>query len=655
MNLSVIIVNYNVKFFLEQCLQSVEKASVSFIQKYGQNSLETFVVDNNSVDGSVEMVKENFKNVILIENNTNTGFAKANNQAISISKGEFVLLLNPDTLIQEDTFIKIIDFIDKNPQAGALGVKMIDGSGKFLPESKRGLPTPSVAFYKIFGISKIFPKSKKFGKYHLSYLDKDKTHEVDVLSGAFMLLRKEALDKTGFLDEDFFMYGEDIDLSYRITKAGYKNYYFPETVIIHYKGESTKKGSLNYVFIFYNAMIIFAKKHFSSKNAGIFSFFIKTAIWLRAFISILNRAFKNSFLPVLDSILIFFGFYFIKPLWESYKFPSGGTYPKEYLMFAVPFYIFVLIFSVFISGGYERPAKNKNLSKGILYGTFVLLMIYSLLDESYRYSRLLLLAGSGWALISTYSIRKFFSILKIHEFGFKTEKQKNLIIIASKNETSSIEELIKISKIPYKISSVINPDNNLTDKLISETIKISKANEIIFNLKETDSKRIIEIMLLLSDYDIDFKIAGEKSLSIIGSSSVNSSGELYSVDLNSINKKINARKKRIFDIVISLLLLVFSPVFLFYVDLKINFIKNIFKVFAGKLSLVGYKFEKEEEIIKLPKLKKGILNPSDIQPELFFDSADYYGININYAKNYKIYNDLLIIFSGFKELGRLIN
>jgi len=260
MKLSVVIVNYNVKYFLEQCLHSVRRASEGL-------QTEVFVVDNNSVDESVKMVRERFPEVTLIENKENTGFSKANNQAIKISAGEYVLLLNPDTVVESDTFSKILLFMDTHPDAGGLGVKMIDGKGNFLPESKRGLPTPSVAFYKIFGISRFFPKSKVFGKYHLGYLDKDQINPVEILNGAFMLLRKTVLDKIGLLDETFFMYGEDIDLSYRILKAGFQNYYFPETRIIHYKGESTKKGSINYVILFYNAMIIFCQETFHFKKS----------------------------------------------------------------------------------------------------------------------------------------------------------------------------------------------------------------------------------------------------------------------------------------------------------------------------------------------------------------------------------------------------
>lgn len=282
MDLSVVIVNYNVKFFLEQCLQSVQTAASGL-------KVEVFVVDNHSTDGSQTMLKEKFPKVRLIENLDNVGFSRANNQAIRMAKGRYVLLLNPDTIVQEDTFLKCISFMDNHLDGGGLGVKMIDGAGNFLPESKRGLPTPAVAFYKIFGLSALFPKSKKFGKYHLRYLDDHEIHEVEVLAGAFMWLRKETLDKIGLLDEDFFMYGEDIDLSYRVVLGGYKNYYFPETRIIHYKGESTKKSSVNYVFVFYRAMVIFAKKHFQ-KNWKWFQFFINIAIWLRAAMAIFSRA-----------------------------------------------------------------------------------------------------------------------------------------------------------------------------------------------------------------------------------------------------------------------------------------------------------------------------------------------------------------------------
>lgn len=256
MKLSIIIVNYNVKYFLEQCLNSILDSNIAF-------AYEIFIVDNNSTDNSIGYLKSRFtqENIHYIENSTNPGFSKANNQAILLAKGEYVLLLNPDTVVGENVVTNVCHFMDSNPLSGAVGVKMINGSGRFLPESKRGFPSPWSSFCKIFGLTSLFPKSHLFGAYNLLYLDENSCHEISILVGAFMMIRKEALNKVGLLDEAFFMYGEDIDLSYRILQAGYKNYYLPER-IIHYKGESTNKADAKYINAFYGAMKIFYNKYY---------------------------------------------------------------------------------------------------------------------------------------------------------------------------------------------------------------------------------------------------------------------------------------------------------------------------------------------------------------------------------------------------------
>ena len=283
MKLSIVIVNYNVKYFLEKCLDSVLTA----IQNL---PTEIFVVDNLSSDGSLEYLQPKFPQVTFIANDENIGFSKANNQAIRLAQGEYILLLNPDTVIGENTLVNVCGFMDQHPDAGGLGVKMLDGNGKFLPESKRGFPSPWNSFCKMSGLSVLFPYSKTFGQYHLHYLDNNRVHEVDVLAGAFMLLRKKVLDKIGLLDEDFFMYGEDIDLSYRIRQSGYKNYYFPEP-IIHYKGESTKKD-IKYVRIFYNAMRIFYDKHYAQANF-LSKGLIRLSIHLGTFFAIIGNLFHR--------------------------------------------------------------------------------------------------------------------------------------------------------------------------------------------------------------------------------------------------------------------------------------------------------------------------------------------------------------------------
>ena len=293
MKLSIIIVSYNVRYYLEQCLDSIMSATAGI-------TTEVFVVDNHSDDDSTKMVSKLFPSVHLIANNENIGFSKANNQAIQQSTGEYILLLNPDTILEKDTLRQAILFMDQQPKAGGLGAKMLNGQGQFLPESKRGLPTPWAAFCKMSYLSSLFPHSKVFNQYHLGFLSEDEIHEIDILAGAFMLLRKSVLDRIGYLDEDFFMYGEDIDLSHRITLTGYQNYYFPPSRIIHYKGESTRKNSLNYVKMFYGAMLIFARKHYATKNERLLKLVIMPGVYLRAGSAYFRRLFSNSHHPILD-------------------------------------------------------------------------------------------------------------------------------------------------------------------------------------------------------------------------------------------------------------------------------------------------------------------------------------------------------------------
>lgn len=272
MDISIVIVSYNAADFLRLCLNSVKEACSHI-------SSEIFVVDNNSQDHSVVMVQEEFPEVRLIANKHNPGFAIANNQAIKMSKGRYVLILNPDTIVAEDTFVRVVDFMDQHTDAGGVGVRMLDGTGAFLPESKRGLPSPWTSLCKMVGLSSLFPHSKSFSEYHKGYLNPNQNHQIEILAGAFMCLKKNVLDKVGLLDEDFFMYGEDIDLSYRIVLSGYSNYYLAHPSIIHFKGESTYKDSI-YRDRFYKAMIQFAEKHFNKGYGLLLKWFIYLGVYL---------------------------------------------------------------------------------------------------------------------------------------------------------------------------------------------------------------------------------------------------------------------------------------------------------------------------------------------------------------------------------------
>jgi GT2 family glycosyltransferase len=654
MKLSIVIVNYNVKHFLDQCLTSVKRAIKDI-------EAEVWVVDNNSVDGSVRMVREKFPEVRLIANKENVGFSRANNQAIKESVGEYVLLLNPDTVVEDDTFTKIISFMDEHPEAGGLGVKMIDGKGNFLPESKRGLPTPNVAFYKIFGLSKFFPRSRRFGKYHLGYLDKDKINEVEILSGAFMFMRKEALEKTGLLDEEFFMYGEDIDLSYRIIKAGYKNYYYPETRIIHYKGESTKKSSVNYVFVFYNAMVIFARKHFSQKNARLFSFLINLAIWLRASFAILSRFFKKAILPLLDIILIMGGIFFIKEYWESRViFPDGGSYPMEYITIVIPSYILIWLFSVYLSGGYDRPVRIIKIFQGIVVGTIFILVVYALLSESYRFSRAIIILGAVWGLLAMTTIRLILHItgLKAYRIGSQSNNRR-FIIAGQKEEAERVAELLHKTWLnPAFVGLVSIKNNNKDDSFVGtidqlhEIIPVYRISEVIFCSKNLPHQVIIDKMSELQDLGCDFKIAPEDSLSIIGSNSINTSGDLYTVDINSISSPRNLRNKRFLDVVTSLALIILLPLNLFIVKNPIGLIRNIFRVIFARRTYVGYNTDDPAELDKLPNIKPGILNPEDAFRKKNLNKEITGKLNLIYARDYNFTADINIILRAYRELGR---
>lgn len=254
MQLSVIILNYNVRYFLEQCVLSVQQALKDI-------EGEIIVVDNNSADDSCAMMKERFPNVKLIENNDNLGFPKGNNIGVAQAKGEYVCILNPDTVVAEDTFDKVLAFAKSKQNVGIVGCKLVDGTGTFLPESKRGVPTPWVAFTKIFSLYKIFPKSSYFNKYYAQHLTESQTGEVDILVGAFMVLKRDLYLEVGGFDENCFMYSDDIDLSYLVQKSGRKNYYFADTSVIHYKGESTVRDG-TYMKRFREAMQFFYKKHY---------------------------------------------------------------------------------------------------------------------------------------------------------------------------------------------------------------------------------------------------------------------------------------------------------------------------------------------------------------------------------------------------------
>ncbi|MDA3883538.1 MAG: glycosyltransferase [Bacteroidales bacterium] len=652
MKLSVIIVNYNVKYILEQCLYSVQIA-LRHIDG------EVFVVDNNSVDGSCRMIQEKFPDVILIANKENLGFAKANNQAIRQSQGEYVVLLNPDTVVEEDTFEKVLTFMDETHDSGGVGVKMIDGKGKYLPESKRGLPTLKVSFYKMFGFHKLFPHSKRFNYYYLGHLNEESTHEIDILSGACMFLRTSVLDKIGLLDEEYFMYGEDIDLSYRISQAGHKNYYFPHTTIIHYKGESTKKASFKYVMVFYKAMEIFARKQLHMKKYSLYWFIIHTAIWIRALFALVSRVVKKIIFPILDVGIIMSGFYILATWWASYHFGNEYYYPREFFNHIAPVFTGLYLIAIYFSAGYERPVKLNNLIKGISFGFLSVLIIYSLFPESLRYSRLLLLLGFAWNMITLITLRGIFHVLGISNLGILIKENKHIVLVGNEKETKRVYTFLHETGHHNTIVGFISLDRSIqsekyigTIDQLQEIVRMYNINEIIFCLQDVGAAQIIKNMLRFTDLQVDFKIAPPESFSVIGSNSSNTAGELYIIEFNSIAKGLNKKKKRLFDISCSFLLLCTSFIWTWFMSKPWNALKNCVQVLFGTKTWIGYSpiFLENQQDNQLPKIKKSVLYPG-----MNYSWKNHTSVieqaHISYIKDYKIRQDIYLVYKHFQHLS----
>jgi O-antigen biosynthesis protein len=530
MDLSVIIVNYNVRFFLEQCLHSVRRASAN-------TDCEVFVVDNNSADGSCSMVSGQFPEVKLIRNLKNIGFSAANNQAIRLAKGEFILLLNPDTIVEEETFNRCIAFMNEHTEAGALGVSMINGNGKFMPESKRALPTPGTAFFKMSGLAVLFPKSKIINRYYLGHLDRSVISEAEIISGAFMFIRKKVLEKTGLLDESFFMYGEDIDLSYRILKAGFKNYYYPEVKIIHYKGESTRKGDINYIVIFYKAMLIFIRKHFSEKTHKWYFFLISTAVYFWGLMAVMKNVFKKIFLPFTDALLTIGSLSLIINFWEKYKYGGSYHYPEYFHLITIAVFTLVTVLSVFLTGGYKVSSRLINSLKGTWLASSIILILYSILPLELRFSRAVIILGIFSVVLIIPAIRYLISLTGSDLIKNPFIKAKRSVIVGDEEGLKNVRNILDHSKgnsvIIGRVSlrkDDLGQDVLGTLQQFKEVVRINRINEIIFSTRELSSSKIINIMHLLDSSNVTFKIAPPGENILIGSKSVYFNKDFFSVE-----------------------------------------------------------------------------------------------------------------------------
>lgn len=585
--LSVVILNYNVEHFLEICLDSVLAASRNL-------DVEIRVVDNHSSDGSVEMVRKKFPGIILTANAKNLGFSRGNNLAIAQSKGKYVLLLNPDTIVPEDGFEKCLAYMEAHPEAGGLGCRMIDGSGHFLPESKRGLPSPWVSFCKAFGLARLFPKSPRFGKYHLSYLPENEIHEVDVLSGAFMWMRREVLEKTGYLDEDFFMYGEDVDLSYRIQLAGFKNVYFPDCTILHFKGESTKRGSISFVQHFYKAMLLFSQKHF--KGNVLFSWFIYFGIGIRALLALVKRAwdFSSSFL--FEFGLAFAGMKFIKDWWELNFKGLPGMYPDFFIQLLIPAYLLAWIGCTRIFGRYSREFNHSSILKGIAMGTILISGITNFFDD-YRFSKGLILIGAVWTWLVV-SLRFVLQRVLEKKSPFGEDLRKNRILLWGPGWIfERISQFLGSRESGQQLAGWVweEPENEIQNRWLGKPDGIPELlyrlgiKELLFATQSLAYQEIILQLNKLAPKKIRFAFLGKDASFVISSSEKHNRGTIFQSE--TIPEALQAhhlRQKRLADLVICVLLTAGTPFLFLTGRLGIKFIRNWWWVLIGKRSWVGF-------------------------------------------------------------------
>lgn len=614
---------------------------------------DIWVVDNASVDNSVVMVQQKFPHVKVIANKENVGFSKANNQAIQKSDATYVLLLNPDTVVEESTFRKTVDFMDQHQDAGALGVRMVDGKGNFLPESKRGLPTPEVALYKMFGLNKLFPRSSRFGKYHLSYLPEHETNEVDVLAGAFMLLRKKTLDEVGLLDETFFMYGEDIDLSYRITLGGYKNYYFPETTIIHYKGESTKKQSVNYVFVFYRAMILFAKKHYSGGLQKGLTALIRVAIYGRVFLALVSRFFQKFKWVMLDLGLMWVTLLILKDYWEEH-IKLIQEYPWNMITIHFPYYTITWVVSIFLSGGYRSPYDLKKLIRGIGIGTVIIIAIYGLLPNELRHSRGIILFGALLIMFALVAARLIWHFIRYRQLNVNRSQSRKTVIVGKHQERERGLRLLQQAPTPQQFVGFVSveptPAGNQvigTINQLEELVTIYKVKQVIFCGADLTAEEIIRYMHQLGP-TLDFKIIPSQSSYIIGSNSKNTVGEFYTENVSiELAKKENQRKKRLADLLGVLIALLVSPVLM--VIKSGSFWKQCWNVLTGNKTWIGYIPSYKTQV--LPEIPEGVYFPS-LRMNLKLTDDLIEGVNIEYAKNWSFYSEIELILSALFQRKR---
>lgn len=648
MELSIVIVNYNVKEFLTQCLDSIFKSQTQY-------NYEVIVVDNSSRDSGRDEICSTFKDITWIDNSENVGFGRANNQGFSHAKGVYTLILNPDTVLQEDTLEKCISYLLAHPEVGGLGIKGLDGSGQFLPESKRALPTPLVALWKITGLSAIFPKSSVFARYHLGHLSPEENHEVDILVGCFMMVPTQLLLSVGGFDPQYFMYGEDIDLSYELQKTGHKNIYFSDSQIIHYKGESTKRGSLNYVRMFYKAMVLFAKKQFTGSSAAAYSLLIYLGIYLRATLAIVARLGKSTFTPLLDAAVLFAVLNTIKSYWEqNHRFINGGSYPDLYTYTIQGSYVLVWLFGLWLSGVYFKNNRPIVMVRSMIVTTLFIGFTYGLLPDELRFSRALLLLGALGGLSAMLGWRAVLSVLSGKPMFEGATKQPRILFFGSKYSKGALDDILHSSGIIPSFYWEEVPNFNNDDWLLKlqALVRLHRINELIVDVSEVSNTRLISILTSLGEQTSVKSLMPEHKY-IIGSDSSLTQGTTYRKSQQTADPQY-LRQRRVFEITATFLVVSLAPMTLVCALATGRFsawklwIRYSGHIMTGEKSLIGYSRSLSEKF-NVPPLPHPIFDICSVLPSELDYMQNARAIVENYAIEARLRQDVLHLMQLSKK------
>jgi GT2 family glycosyltransferase/predicted transcriptional regulator len=634
-DLCIVIVSYNVKFFIAQCLASVYESSDTL-------NKEIIVIDNDSSDKSVEFIETHFPKVRLVKNTENVGFSKANNQGFKLAQSEYILILNPDTILGKDTIQQCYDFLKSNEQYGAVGVKMTDGKGTYLPESKRSLPNVLSSFFKFTLIHSLFPKSKFFNHYYLGHLSENEDHNIEVLTGAFIFTKKSVIDEVNGFDESYFMYGEDIDFCKKIIDSEKKIRYLSSAEIVHFKGESTHKNSLKYLNSFYGAMKIYALKYASSPKRPFINLAITFSILFLATLNGIKLFLKTNSQIILGLVLAFLSYSFSKWFWATYYF-QNPDYFDNLIYFNLSFYSLISIICIWFTGWYDKSRKTKYLIIGAVFALIFMLFFYAILPQHWRYSRAIIFLGLSITVLCLYMM-KF--ILELNKNILKT-----VIVVSRKENMTAIlpfldQKLLNYTILGFVHPSVNNDDPQYLDNIdqMQKVIVSFQPDIVIFNSKEIGMAQISQHMTIPTS-KVRYLLTGIDEGSFIEPGESSKKSTVWELDpVYNLAKPIYRRTKYTIDLMIGILLILFLP--LLYRK-KYNGLKIIKDLISGSKTLIGYSCQNHN----LPSIKSGILNTRYMIGEVIngeiVDTANK--SDICYAKYYHPFMDINMVYKAIQK------